>query len=173
MLASAIPALIAFPVMAQGPAGAANRVADRARRNIARRHSIVSFTAATAAQRRIAMENARKAQEKLRQEWERKNRSSSKGKGSTQVPMSTVVSDLNKPRVQAVKTSPSAGAKSSVVAVDVTTGNLVSGTVVNSSQNITGGTNISEQVRTAADDPEVPGNPPSEFVRGNISLAAI
>jgi len=140
---------------------------------IARRHSILSFTRATARQRAIAQEKARKAQEALRNEWARKNRAKAKTTPAATVPMATVVKDLNKPRIQGVKTTPSPGAKSSVLAVDITTGNVVSGNVVNTTKPIGKGTNVSEQVRAAAKDPAVPGNAPAEFVNGNVTLAVL
>ncbi len=169
IFALAAPAALVSSALAQGPSSAARRVADRARRDIGRRrHRIVSFTAANARQRQVAMENARRYQEKLRNEWARKN-----GGSAASVSMSKVVQDLGRPAIQAVKTTPSPGATSSVVAVNVATGTLVSGKVVNSSSPITQGTNISQQVREAAKDPAVPGSAPAEFVSRNISLAAI
>jgi|GEM_PF-4555412 len=172
-IAAGAAVLASGTLVAHAQLGASNRVSARARQNIRRRHSIVAFTRATARQRAIAAENARKAQEALRKEWARKNRAKAKVTPPAQVPMTTVVKDLGEPRVQAVKTAPSAGAKDAVVAVDVTTGNLVSGTVVNTEKKVTPRTDISEQVRVAAADPEVPGNPPAEFVNGNVTLAAI
>lgn len=137
-----------------------------------RRHGITSFTQATAAQRAAATATAEKAQAALRQQWERTNQVPGNSTNA-QVSMAKVVADLNVPRVQAVKTTPSPGAKTSVVAIDITTGALVSGTVVNSVNSITKGTNISNLVRDAATDPEVKGSAPSEFVNGNLSLSSI
>lgn len=159
--------------MAQGPGGAANRVADRSRRMIVRRHSILSYTRATARQRAIAQEKARKAQDALRKEWARKNKAKAKVTPVAQVPMTTVVRDLGKPRIQAVKTASSPGAKTSILAVDITTGNVVSGNVVNTSKALGKGANVSEKVREAAGDGNVPGNPPAEFVNGNVTLSVI
>jgi len=165
--------LTSASLFGQGPSGAANRASDRARRNLGRRHGILSFTRATARQRATAEAKAQELQRKLREEWQRNNRTRMKEGKATRLSMRTVVDDLDKSMMYAVKVEPSSGAGDSVIAVNVVTGRVVSGTVVNTEIRVTPRTELSDKIREASQDPNVPGAAPAEFVNSNISLTAI
>lgn len=175
-------ALIPSAASALGPA---DRVADRMRGRIRKRHSIVAYHQASARQRAVALANAKKLQDKYRTKWEKTpqgktyvkaNSGGGSAKSSDQVkavPMSIVVKDLNVAPVQAVKVpAESAGARAAVLPVDLRTGGLVGNGVVEMANAPRAGSSITEQVQEAVADGTIKGNA-NEWLGGNVVLASL
>ncbi|MEC5127693.1 hypothetical protein VSU19_13080 [Verrucomicrobiales bacterium BCK34] len=128
--------------------GPGSRVADRGRRRIAKRHSVVAYKRANATQRAVALANARKAQEKLKKKWASSpaGRSYAKASGGSSggsssgglfkkkaeprsitnaspakaaPSMATVVKDLKAPPVQAVPVPASPGSGARAAVIPV------------------------------------------------------
>ncbi|MBP6783232.1 MAG: hypothetical protein KA152_05550 [Verrucomicrobiales bacterium] len=178
-------ALIPSAASALGPA---DRVADRMRGRIRKKHSIVAYHQASARQRAAALANAKKLQAKYRTKWEKTPQGkayvkTSGGGGSAKpgqsgdqakaVPMSIVVKDLQVAPVQAVKVpAESAGARAAVLPVDLRTGGLVGNGVVEMASAPRAGGSITEQVREAVADGTIQGNA-SEWLGGDVVLASL
>ncbi len=173
-----------IPSIVDAQQGAAGRVADRMRRRIRKRHSVVAYHQANAVQRAVALAKAVQLQEKYRTKWERtpQGRTYVKANGggtskkpsntAKAVPMSIVMKDLNVAPVQAVKVPSSVGAQTGVLPVDLRTGGLVGNGVVEMAKAPLAGSSITDEVKEAVADGTIKGNA-NEWLGGNVVLASL